>query len=82
MTNLNRLPYKAALNFAKTAQKDYQNAVKNTSFTADYYNNLERASETKFATTHPTSYVYLRPIFTLKNKALRFASNIYHKLKP
>lgn len=79
MWNLNRLPYKAALEFAKTAKQDYKSAVKNTSFTANYYNGLERASETKLATTHPTLYVYLRPYYALKNKTLRFLSRLYHR---
>ena len=79
MWNLNRLPFKTALEFAKTVKNDYQYAVKNTSFTASYYTGLERASETKLATTHPTLYVYLRTYYALKNKTLRFLSGLYHR---
>lgn len=80
MWNLNRLPYKTALSFAKTARKDYENAVKNTTFTADYYTGLERASETKLATAHPTLYVYLRPLYSLKNHLLRMLAAAYHRI--
>lgn len=80
MWNYNRLKLKPALEFAKIAKQDYQSAVKNTTFTTDFFNGLERASETKLSASHPTLYVYLRPLYSLRNKSLRFISRLYHDI--
>ena len=63
--NLNRLKIKNALKFARLAKKDY----KNKSFNPKYFifEKHARAHELKFSTKHPTVYVFLRPLFSLKN---------------
>lgn len=63
--NLNRLKIKNALKFAKLAKKDF----KNKNFNPKYFISEKhaRAYELKFSTKHPSSYVYLRPLFCLKN---------------
>lgn len=77
MWNYNRLEKSAALEFAKIAEKDYARLRKESSFSADYFSGLERASETKLSTKNPALYIHLRPFFTLKNKSLRAMSKLY-----
>ena len=75
--NLNRLKFKAALIFAKTAKKDY----KKKTFNPNYFikENHQRKHELKFSTKHPVLYVYLRPLFKLKNAVKRTARKIIKK---
>ena len=63
--NLNRLKFKSALAFAKIAKTDF----KNSNFNPKYYvkEHYARAYELKFSTKHPSFYVFLRPLFKLKN---------------
>lgn len=82
MWNYNRLQKESALDFAKTAQKDYRRIASDSNFSASYFSGLERANETKIATVHPALYIHLRPLFVAKNKVLRSLSSVYHRLKP
>lgn len=68
--NLNRLKLKNALKFAKIAKQDF----KKKSFNPNYFikEKHARAHELKFSTKYPTLYVFLRPLFKLKNDAKRF----------
>ena len=67
--NLNRLKLKNALKFAKIAKQDF----KKKSFNPNYFINEKhaRAHELKFSTKYPKLYVFLRPLFKLKNDAKR-----------
>lgn len=77
--NLNRLKLKPALSFAKTAKKDF----KKSNFDPNFFkkDHEARAGELKFSTKHPISYVFLRPIFHLKNQAIVLAAKLYKKIK-
>lgn len=63
--NLNRLKFKNALDFAKLTKKDF----KRKKFNLKYFKNEKhaRASELKFSTKYPITYVFFRPIFKFKN---------------
>ena len=75
--NLNRLKLKEALRFAKIAKADF----KKKSFNPKYFvkENHQRKHELKFCTKHPVLYVYLRPLFKLKNSIKRTARKIIKK---
>ncbi|MBP5511903.1 glycosyltransferase [Candidatus Saccharibacteria bacterium] len=75
--NLNRLKLKEALEFAKIAKADY----KQKSFNPKYFihEKHSRRHELKFSTKHPVCYVFLRPIFKLKNTLKRIARKIIKK---
>lgn len=77
--NLNRLKNRKALEFAKIAKQDY----KKSQFNPNYFI-LEkhfRAHELKFSTKYPSIYVFLRPVFNLKNSILSKLSRLKHKLR-
>lgn len=75
--NLNRLKFKNALKFAKLAKKDY----KKKKFNANFFvkENHQRRYELKFSTKHPGLYVFLRPMFKLKNNIKRTVRKIVKK---
>lgn len=75
--NLNRLKFRNALKFAKLAKKDY----KNKKFNANFFvkENHQRKYELKFSTKHPGLYVFLRPMFKLKNNIKRTVRKIVKK---
>jgi glycosyltransferase involved in cell wall biosynthesis len=64
--NLNRLKFKDALVFANLAKTDF----KSKKFDPKYFikEKHARAFELKFSTAHPKIYVYLRPLFYVKNQ--------------
>ena len=75
--NLNRLKFRNALKFAKLAKKDY----KKKKFNANFFvkENHQRKYELKFSTKHPGLYVFLRPMFKLKNNIKRTVRKIVKK---
>lgn len=75
--NLNRLKFKDARSFAKIAKTDF----KNSSFNPKYFikEKHSRAHELAFSAKHPLVYVYLRPLFKLKNSAKRTIRKIIKK---
>lgn len=75
--NLNRLKFRNALKFAKIAKKDY----KKKKFNANFFvkENHQRKYELKFSTKHPGLYVFLRPMFKLKNNIKRTVRKIVKK---
>ena len=75
--NLNRLKFRNALKFAKLAKKDY----KKKKFSANFFvkENHQRKHELKFSTKHPGLYVFLRPMFKLKNNIKRTVRKIVKK---
>lgn len=75
--NLNRLKFKNALKFAKIAKLDF----KKKTFNPNYFikENHSRKYELKFSTKHPVAYVYLRPLFRLKNAIKRALRKIIKK---
>ena len=68
--NLNRLKFKNSLLFAQEAQRDF----KQKDFIPLYFiqEKHSRAYELAFSTKHPVIYVFLRPLFSGKNKIKRF----------
>jgi len=72
--NLNRLKMREALLFAKIAKADYRAKQ----FNANIFikEKQSRAHELKFSTKHPALYVFLRPLFSLKNSLKRAARKI------
>lgn len=76
--NLNRLKFKKALYFAKIAKEDY----KRKNFNPNYFIKEKhvRKHELKFSTKHPVLYVYLRPIFKLKNFVKRILRKIIKRV--
>lgn len=77
--NLNRLKFKEAYSFAKTAKTDY----KNKNFDANYFikEKQYRAHELKFSTKHPKVYVFLRPLFTFYNNSKKTLRKIIRRKK-
>ena len=75
--NLNRLKFRNALKFAKLAKRDY----KKKKFNANFFvkENHQRKYELKFSTKHPGLYVFLRPMFKLKNNIKRTVRKIVKK---
>ena len=75
--NLNRLKFRDALNFSKLAKKDY----KKKKFNAYFFikENHQRKYELKFSAKHPGLYVFLRPMFKLKNNIKRTVRKIVKK---
>ena len=67
MWNVNRLKFKSALSFARKAGKIKLN-------TKDF--DLNSAHELRFFSKHPKIYVIIRPVFWLKNWAMRTAYKI------
>ncbi|MBR1795868.1 glycosyltransferase family 2 protein [Candidatus Saccharibacteria bacterium] len=79
--NYNRLRRRAALDFAETAQQDYQKLAAQ-GFKLESFNGLERAGESKLATKSPKLYIYLRPFYRLKNNLLTILAKTYRKIIP
>jgi hypothetical protein len=75
--NLNRLKFRNALKFAKLAKKDYIKKKFNANFFVK--ENHQRKHELKFSTKHPGLYVFLRPMFKLKNNIKRTVRKIVKK---
>ena len=75
--NLNRLKFRNALKFAKLAKKDYKKKKYNANFFVK--ENHQRKYELKFSTKHPGLYVFLRPMFKLKNNIKRTVRKIVKK---
>ncbi|MBQ6486397.1 glycosyltransferase [Candidatus Saccharibacteria bacterium] len=75
--NLNRLKFKEALKFSKTAKSDYKNSNFNPNYFVKEHHSCSH--ELKFSTKHPKIYTFLRPIFRLKNSTFRLVAKICHK---
>ena len=75
--NLNRLKFRNALKFAKLAKKDYKKKKYNANFFVKEKH--QRKYELKFSTKHPGLYVFLRPMFKLKNNIKRTVRKIVKK---
>lgn len=77
--NLNRLKFKNAIKFAKIAKLDF----KKKNFNPNYFvkENHQRKYELKFSTKHPVLYVFLRPLFNLKNLLKRSLAKLIKRKK-
>ncbi len=77
--NLNRLKFKNAIKFAKIAKLDF----KKKNFNPNYFvkENHQRKYELKFSTKHPVLYVFLRPLFNLKNFLKRSLAKLIKRKK-
>lgn len=71
MWNVNRLKFRSAYRFAKKAGKTN---IDTTGF------DLNSAHELKFFSKHPKIYVVIRPVFRLKNWAMRAAYKIVNAI--
>ncbi|MBQ3441381.1 glycosyltransferase [Candidatus Saccharibacteria bacterium] len=79
--NYNRLKLKTALSFARTASQDYKK-ISAEGFKLSNFNGLDRAFETKLSTKYPRCYLFLRPLFCLKNWSLTSAAHLYRRIRP
>lgn len=74
--NLNRLKLKNALIFAKTAKRDFDSKK----FNPNYFirEKHARSHELKFSTQFPVLYVWLRPLFKVKNYLKSRLYKVFH----
>ena len=79
--NYNRLKLRTGLSFARVAIQDYKK-LSAAGFKLSSFKGFDRPVESKIATRFPRLYLFLRPLFRLKNWALTSAAHLYRRIRP